>query len=150
MSGYIFADNPGVLVPPEDGWYHTGDVVEIDEIGFIQIKDRIKRFAKIGGEMVSLKAVENMINRAFDNKEDFVCGVVAIPHERKGEQIVVITNEKSLTLDSLKEFIKQNGYPELYTPRPILYRDTLPTSGTGNVDNIPLQREVIAQLKQAE
>ncbi len=149
MKGYIFADNPGVLVPPEDGWYHTGDVVEIDDIGFIKIKDRIKRFAKIGGEMVSLKAVENMINRAFEGKEDFACGVVSVPHERKGEQIIVVTNEKSLTLDKIKEFIKQNEYPELYTPRQILYRDKIPTSGTGKVDNVTLKKEVMEELKNA-
>ena len=149
MKGYIFADNPGVLVPPEDGWYHTGDVVEIDDIGFIKIKDRIKRFAKIGGEMVSLKAVENMINHAFEGKEDFACGVVSVPHERKGEQIIVVTNEKSLTLDKIKEFIKQNEYPELYTPRQILYFDKIPTSGTGKVDNVTLKKEVMEELKNA-
>ena len=61
MMGYILPDNPGVLVPLEGGWYHTGDVVEIDEIGFVYIRDRIKRFAKIGGEMVSLNAVHEMV-----------------------------------------------------------------------------------------
>lgn len=66
MLGYIMPDNPGVLKPLENGWYHTGDVVEIDEIGFIYIKDRIKRFAKIGGEMVSLNAVDNMVRKAYE------------------------------------------------------------------------------------
>ena len=148
MAGYIMADNPGVLVPPHNGWYHTGDVVEIDDIGFIKIKDRIKRFAKIGGEMVSLKAVENMICKAFEGKDEFCCGVVAIPHENKGEQIVVVTNETSLTADMLHEFIRKNGYPELYMPRIILYKDKIPTSGTGKVDNVTLKKEVLAELSK--
>ena len=146
MAGYILADNPGVLVPPHNGWYHTGDVVEVDDIGFIKIKDRIKRFAKIGGEMVSLKAVENMICKAFEGKDEFCCGVVAVPHENKGEQIVVVTNEPSLTSDMLHDFIRQNGYPELYMPRVILYKDKIPTSATGKVDNVTLKKEVLAEL----
>ena len=149
MSGYILPEHPGVLVPPHNGWYHTGDVVEIDEIGFITIKDRIKRFAKIGGEMVSLKAVENMINEAFDTKEDFCCGVVAVPHEQKGEQIVLVTNEQTLTTDMLRDFIRQNGYPELYMPRRIIYRDKIPTSATGKVDNVSLKKEVLAELAKS-
>lgn len=146
MAGYIMADNPGVLVPPQDGWYHTGDVVEIDEIGFITIKDRIKRFAKIGGEMVSLRAVENMIVKMHENTEDFCCGVVAIPHEHKGEQIVVVTNDRNLTTDLLHDFIRQNGYPELYMPRVILYKDKIPMSATGKIDNVTLKKEVLAEL----
>jgi len=149
MAGYILPENPGVLVPPHNGWYHTGDVVEIDEIGFITIKDRIKRFAKVGGEMVSLKAVENMINEAFTGQDDFCCGVVAIPHEQKGEQIVVVTNEKTLTTEMLREFVKQHGYPELYIPRQILYKDKIPTSATGKVDNVTLKKEVLAEIQKA-
>ena len=149
MKGYIFADNPGVLVPPHNGWYHTGDVVEIDEIGFITIKDRIKRFAKVGGEMISLKAVENMINSAFSGRDDFCCGVVAVPHEQKGEQIVVVTNEKTLNTEMLREFIKQNGYPELYLPRQIIYRDKIPMSATGKVDNVTLKKDVLSELSKA-
>ncbi|MBQ7659904.1 MAG: AMP-binding protein [Alphaproteobacteria bacterium] len=149
MAGYILPEHPGVLVPPHNGWYHTGDVVEIDEIGFITIKDRIKRFAKIGGEMVSLKAVENMINEAFDTKEDFCCGVVAVAHEHKGEQIVLVTNEHTLTTDMLRDFIRQNGYPELYMPRRIIYRDKIPTSATGKVDNVSLKKEVLAELAKS-
>lgn len=146
MKGYILADNPGVLVPPEGGWYKTGDVVEIDEIGFITIKDRIKRFAKIGGEMVSLKAVENMVCQAFSNKEDFACGVVAIPHEHKGEQIVVVSTDKDLTLEILREFVKKNGYSELYLPRIVLIKEKIPTTATGKVDNLALRKEVLAEL----
>ncbi len=149
MAGYILAEHPGVLVPPHNGWYHTGDVVEIDEIGFIKIKDRIKRFAKVGGEMVSLKAVENMINSAFEGRDDFCCGVVAVPHENKGEQIILVTNEQTLTTENLREFIKQNGYPELYMPRRIIYRDKIPTSATGKVDNVTLKKEVLTELAKA-
>jgi acyl-[acyl-carrier-protein]-phospholipid O-acyltransferase/long-chain-fatty-acid--[acyl-carrier-protein] ligase len=58
MAGYLLASDPGVLQPPADGWHDTGDIVALDDAGFISIKGRAKRFAKIGGEMVSLPAVE--------------------------------------------------------------------------------------------
>ena len=58
MLGYLRAEHPGVLEPPDGGWHDTGDIVTIDPDGFITIKGRAKRFAKIGGEMVSLAAVE--------------------------------------------------------------------------------------------
>src|SRR5262249_58962680 len=60
MLGYLRADQPGVLEPPLEGWHDTGDIVTIDDDGFVAIKGRAKRFAKIGGEMVSLAAVEAM------------------------------------------------------------------------------------------
>ena len=150
MEGYILPDHPGVLVPPQDGWYHTGDVVEVDEIGFMTIKDRIKRFATIGGEMVSLRAIENMLCKMFEGQDEFCYGVVAVPHENKGEQIIVATNNKDLTIDRLREFIKTNGYPELYLPRVILYRESIPTSATGKVDNVTLKKEVLAELNTAQ
>ena len=156
MLGYIIPSHPGVLQPLEDGWYHTGDVVEIDEIGFIYIKDRIKRFAKIGGEMVSLNAVDNMVRKAYewmapqdksdDNGEMFSYGVVAIPHESKGEQIVLVTNNRMVTQDVLHSYIKNNGMSELYLPRIILFRDKLPVFATGKADNVTLKREVLEEL----
>ena len=60
MLGYIKPDKPGKIHPPEGGWHDTGDVVSIDEEGFIAIKGRLKRFAKIGGETVSLAVVESI------------------------------------------------------------------------------------------
>ena len=156
MLGYILPSQPGVLQPLEDGWYHTGDVVEIDEIGFIYIKDRIKRFAKIGGEMVSLNAVDNMVRKAYewmspqdkseDNGEMFSYGVVAIPHESKGEQIVLVTNNRMVTQDVLHSYIKNNGMSELYLPRIILFRDKLPVFATGKADNVTLKKEVLEEL----
>ena len=147
MLGYIMPNNPGVLVPLEDGWYHTGDVVEIDEIGFVYIRDRIKRFAKVGGEMVSLNAVHETVVKAFEaDGVDFSYGVVAVPHESKGEQIVLVTNNKNVTNDKLHAYIKQNGLPELYLPRVILYHDTLPVFATGKADNVTLKKQVMEEL----
>ena len=156
MLGYILPSQPGVLQPLEDGWYHTGDVVEIDEIGFIYIKDRIKRFAKLGGEMVSLNAVDNMVRKAYewmspqdkseDNGEMFSYGVVAIPHESKGEQIVLVTNNRMVTQEVLHSYIKNNGMSELYLPRIILFRDKLPMFATGKADNVTLKKEVLEEL----
>ena len=157
MLGYIMPDNPGVLKPLENGWYHTGDVVEIDEIGFIYIKDRIKRFAKIGGEMVSLNAVDNMVRKAYEwmspqdktgegSTDMFSYGVVAIPHESKGEQIVLVTNNRMVTQEVLHSYIKNNGMSELYLPRVILFRDKLPVFATGKADNVTLKKEVLEEL----
>ncbi|MBR6663712.1 MAG: AMP-binding protein [Alphaproteobacteria bacterium] len=151
MMGYYMPDNPGVLVPLKDGWYHTGDVVEIDEIGFVYIKDRIKRFAKIGGEMVSLNAVHEMVVKAYEQSgPDFSYGVVAIPHESKGEQIVLVTNNKDVTQDGLHTYIRNNGMSELYLPRVILYHDSLPVFATGKADNITLKKQVLEELGMAK
>ena len=150
MMGYYMSDNPGVLVPLKDGWYHTGDVVEIDEIGFVYIKDRIKRFAKIGGEMVSLNAVHEMVVKACEaSGPDYSYGVVAVPHESKGEQIVLVTNNKKVTQDCLHNYIRANGMSELYLPRLILYHDSLPVFATGKADNVTLKKQVMEELNIA-
>lgn len=145
MMGYILPDNPGVLVPLEGGWYHTGDVVEIDEIGFVYIRDRIKRFAKIGGEMVSLNAVHEMACKAYETDGEFQYGVVAIPHESKGEQIVLATNNRNVSQDGLHAYIRANAMSELFLPRIILYMEKLPVFATGKADNVTLKKIVLAE-----
>ena len=145
MMGYILPDNPGVLVPLEGGWYHTGVVVEIDEIGFVYIRDRIKRFAKIGGEMVSLNAVHEMVCKAYETDGEFQYGVVAIPHESKGEQIVLATNNRNVSQDGLHAYIRANAMSELFLPRIILYMEKLPVFATGKADNVTLKKIVLAE-----
>ena len=86
MLGYLRADDPGVLRAAADGWHDTGDIVAIDAEGFVTIKGRAKRFAKIGGEMVSLAAVEAL---AADLWPDALSAVAAVPDERKGEALVL-------------------------------------------------------------
>ncbi len=88
MLGYLRADNPGVVEAPPEGWYDTGDIVEVDEHRFVTILGRAKRFSKIAGEMVSLTAVETKLQEAFPG-ENFA--VVAIPDEKKGEQLILFT-----------------------------------------------------------
>ena len=93
MLGYLRYEHPGVLEPPEDGWYDTGDIVDIDAQGFVTILGRAKRFAKIGGEMVSLGAVEDFIHRTSPEAQH---AVVALPDPRKGERIVLVTTDQTL------------------------------------------------------
>ena len=88
MAGYLRASNPGVLEPPEGGWHDTGDIVSVDEEGFIRIKGRVKRFAKIGGEMVSLAVVENCASAIWP---DHLHAAATLPDPRKGEQIVLLS-----------------------------------------------------------
>ncbi len=94
MLGYVRADKPGVLEPPPEGWHDTGDIVTIDEQGFITIKGRAKRFAKVGGEMVSLAAVEML---AGDLWPDNMTAVAALPDPRKGERLVMVTDKHGAT-----------------------------------------------------
>ncbi len=135
MKGYLRADTPGVIEPPEDGWYDTGDIVTMDEDGFVIIQGRAKRFAKIGGEMVSLTAVENVIGAAFPEEAH---AVVNVPDRRKGEKLVLITTREGLTRRELARAMKEAGAPELYVPREILVVEELPVLGSGKTDDVTL------------
>ena len=91
MLGYLRAEAPGVLEPPDGGWYDTGDIVEIDAEGFVTIKGRAKRFAKVAGEMVPLGAVEDLVARVWPAA---IHAVVAVPDAKRGEQLVLVTEQQ--------------------------------------------------------
>ena len=133
MKGYMRHNEPLKLDPPKDGWYDTGDIVDVDEDGFIFIKGRCKRFAKIGGEMVSLLAVEQVIAKEFP---EAISGAVNIPDDKKGEQIVLITTEKGITKERLIELFKRVGLTELGLPSRIITTDEPPLLGTGKFDYV--------------
>jgi len=135
MLGYLHADNPGVLVKPENGEYDTGDIVDLDPEGFVTIKGRAKRFAKIAGEMVSLTAVEAYLADLWPENQS---AVVAVPDSKKGEALVLVTNNPDATRDAISSFAKQQGIGDLSVPRTIKIVDELPVLGTGKTDYVSL------------
>ena len=137
MAGYLLASDPGTLHPPEDGWHDTGDIVTIDAAGFITIKGRAKRFAKIGGEMVSLPAVEGYAAAVWPGADH---AVVTRPDPRKGEQLVLFTTASDASPKLLQEWARGASIPELMVPRDIRPVDALPVLGTGKIDYVTLGR----------
>ena len=131
MLGYLRVENPGELEPPADGWYDTGDIVEMDSEGFIRIVGRAKRFAKIAGEMVSLTSVETMMTKVYSDHEH---AVVAIPDARKGEQLILITTHAKAQKADLSAYAKENGISELAVPKTILTIDKMMVLGSGKMD----------------
>lgn len=149
MKGYIKSEEPGKIIPIEDGWYETGDIGYVDEAGYFYITDRLKRFAKIGGEMISLTAVENLVEKCYEwMKTEFQYGAVSIPHESKGEQIVLATNNKMVNKETLQSYVKNNGISELFLPKIILYKEEFPLFSTGKRNNVELKKEVIKELSK--
>jgi acyl-[acyl-carrier-protein]-phospholipid O-acyltransferase/long-chain-fatty-acid--[acyl-carrier-protein] ligase len=106
MLGYLDPARPGLLNPPKDGWYDTGDIVDIDPEGFIWIKGRAKRFAKIAGEMISLAAVEGVAAALWPERP---VAVVALADDRKGEKLVLVTEEAEPDLEGLRRALKEAG-----------------------------------------
>jgi len=131
MLGYLRHENPGVLEPVEDQRYDTGDIVTIDAHGFITIRGRAKRFAKIAGEMVSLSAVEGHAAAIWPDHNH---AVVSIPDARKGEQLVLVTDNPEADRQSLLDHAKKDGIPELMVPKDIRTVATVPLLGTGKID----------------
>ena len=140
MSGYLRVENPGVLEPVADGWYDTGDIVEVSETGFVTILGRAKRFAKIAGEMVSLSAVEAEIATSWP---DGAHAVVSIPDAKKGEALVLVTTQQNLTRKDLQAMASAAGLAELWIPRQIRPVDAIPLLGTGKTDYLSTKALVL-------
>lgn len=132
MLGYLLADMPDEIAAPELGWHDTGDVVVIDD-GFFFIRGRAKRFAKLGGEMVSLAAVETMVGGLWPGHTHVV---VSLPDPRKGEQLVLVTDKPDADRKALQAEAKAQGFPELWMPRAILVTGAIPVLGSGKTDYV--------------
>ncbi len=130
MAGYLLADRPGELVAPDDGWHDTGDIVTIDD-GYITIRGRAKRFAKLGGEMVSLAAVESLAAGLWSDAQHVV---LSLPDARKGEQLVLVTDKPEASKDALLAHARKEGFPELWVPKALLVVPSIPVLATGKVD----------------
>ena len=142
MLGYLRADKPGVLEKPPEGWYDTGDIVAIDEQGYVAIKGRAKRFAKIGGEMISLAAVEMLAAELWPS---YNSAVVALPDPRKGERLVLVTDKQSATRGDFQAYARSKHASELMFPSEVLVLDKLPLLGSGKPDLQTLQKLVHEQ-----
>jgi acyl-[acyl-carrier-protein]-phospholipid O-acyltransferase/long-chain-fatty-acid--[acyl-carrier-protein] ligase len=140
MSGYYRYDTPRVLEAPHSeagsGWYNTGDVVNIDSQGYVHIAGRLKRFAKVAGEMISLEVVET-IARAVSAEAMHAATCVA--DISRGESIILFTTDSDLTREQLTSAARGMGYPEIAVPRRIKVVDSLPMLGTGKVDYVALK-----------
>jgi acyl-[acyl-carrier-protein]-phospholipid O-acyltransferase / long-chain-fatty-acid--[acyl-carrier-protein] ligase len=142
MLGYLRASNPGVLEPPPEGWHDSGDIVTIDDQGFITIKGRAKRFAKVGGEMVSLAAVEMLAAELWPNS---VTAVSAVPDARKGERLIMVTDKHGATRADFMAYARSKHAAELMFPAEVIVLDKLPLLGSGKVDQLAVDKFVREQ-----
>ncbi|ACA18919.1 AMP-dependent synthetase and ligase [Methylobacterium sp. 4-46] len=131
MLGYLRAEKPGVLEPPPSGWHDTGDIVTIDEAGFVIIQGRAKRFAKIGGEMISLAAVETL---AAELWPEAASAAATVPDPRKGERLVLVTEKRDASRSAFLAHARARGASELMVPAEIVTVEHLPQLGSGKTD----------------
>jgi acyl-[acyl-carrier-protein]-phospholipid O-acyltransferase / long-chain-fatty-acid--[acyl-carrier-protein] ligase len=153
-TGRLFVRGPNVMrgyLNPEanakfqalGGWYDTGDIVNVDAEGYVHILGRLKRFAKVSGEMISLMAVEDALAGAFPKYGlKFAIAVVVKPDEGKGEKLIVATNEERLTLEEVRAAIRGRGLSNLAAPREIKLVHEIPRLGTGKVNHRELEKFV--------
>jgi acyl-[acyl-carrier-protein]-phospholipid O-acyltransferase/long-chain-fatty-acid--[acyl-carrier-protein] ligase len=130
MRGYLLPGGGGLQHPP-GGWHDTGDIVEVDEERFVTIKGRAKRFAKLGGEMVSLGAIEGLAASVWPNGGHIA---VAVADGRKGEQVALLTDYAEASREAMLEKARQEGMPELWMPRRIVHVEKIPVLGSGKAD----------------
>jgi acyl-[acyl-carrier-protein]-phospholipid O-acyltransferase / long-chain-fatty-acid--[acyl-carrier-protein] ligase len=131
MLGYLRETAPGVLEPPEDGWYDTGDIVSVDAAGFASIVGRAKRFAKVGGEMVSMAAAETLVASLWPEAQH---AVISLPDPRKGESLLLVTTRQNADAREILAAARARMIPEIMVPRAVLCVPSIPLLGTGKID----------------
>ncbi|PPD50682.1 MAG: acyl-[ACP]--phospholipid O-acyltransferase [Methylobacter sp.] len=140
MLGYLLVEQPGTLKPTNSvygqGWHDTGDIVEIDDEGFLIIRGRSKRFAKIAGEMVSLSVVEQIAANAWPEAAH---AAISLPDAKKGEQIILLTTHKNATASELASL--SSGVASICLPKQIIYIEAIPVLATGKT-NYPAVTEL--------
>ncbi len=136
MKGYLMHNNPGVLLPPEDGWYDTGDIVSIDDEGFLNILGRAKRFAKIAGEMISLTAVEELCKHCWPEHDHIA---LAFPDAGKGEKIILMSTLEKPNRKDLIHYAHESGANDMLVPRQYLYVSEVPLLGSGKIHYVAAQ-----------
>jgi acyl-[acyl-carrier-protein]-phospholipid O-acyltransferase/long-chain-fatty-acid--[acyl-carrier-protein] ligase len=141
MKGYLLYEEG---FKPLADWYHTGDIVSIDEEGFIHIKARLKRFAKVAGEMVSLNLAESVAIACIGSPE---VAAVAVGDKRKGEQIVICTTMADVSIKQLRDHIAAEQLSPLLVPSKIIQIPSIPLLGSGKTDYVGLTAKVKAQLE---
>jgi acyl-[acyl-carrier-protein]-phospholipid O-acyltransferase/long-chain-fatty-acid--[acyl-carrier-protein] ligase len=147
MRGYLDPTKPfGIDLLP-GGWHDTGDVVDVDEDGFIRILGRVKRFAKVGGEMVSLNAVENHAQQVWPNATH---AAIAMPDHRKGEKIILFTSQPEADSSAFTAWCKGNGVQDIAVPKKIISVEEIPLLGTGKTDYVALGRMAADLVARAE
>ncbi|KAF3980943.1 MAG: AMP-binding protein [Methylococcales symbiont of Hymedesmia sp. n. MRB-2018] len=146
MQGYLLPDNPGKLVPPESkygkGWYDTGDIVNVDNEGYISIRGRSKRFAKVSGEMVSLTAVESHATKAWPDAQHASTSILST---RKGEEVILLTTQKGATSKQLSA--SAEGVHSIGLPKKILVVDAIPVLATGKTNYLEVNKVALDKLQ---
>jgi acyl-[acyl-carrier-protein]-phospholipid O-acyltransferase/long-chain-fatty-acid--[acyl-carrier-protein] ligase len=137
MAGTIDPDRPGTLCAVPEGWHDTGDIVSVDRDGFVTLRGRARRFAKIAGEMVSLTVVEALAEAAWPESRH---AAVALPDPRRGERIVLVTTEPAPDPATLRVHGRRLGAPDIAQPDAILTVAEIPLLGSGKVDHAAVLR----------
>lgn len=141
MLGYLVEDQPGVIQPTRsrfgEGWHNTGDVAVVDQAGLIRILGRVRRFAKVAGEMVSLELVERIASAA---SPAFEHASAAVAEAGRGEVVLLFTEDPHLRREQLQQAARDLGAPELAVPRRIVALDEIPCLGSGKKDYVTLNR----------
>ena len=134
-----------MIEPPPQGWHDTGDIVSIDGQGFVTIKGRAKRFAKIGGEMISLAAVEMLAAELWPQA---LSAAAAVADLRKGERVILFTEQSAAKRSDFQAFAGSKGTSDLMIPSDVLVLEKIPVLGTGKVDNVAVTKLAQQRFEQ--
>jgi acyl-[acyl-carrier-protein]-phospholipid O-acyltransferase/long-chain-fatty-acid--[acyl-carrier-protein] ligase len=149
MLGYLSPSTPGAIDAPSStfgaAWYDTGDIVAVDAEGYLWIQGRLKRFAKVAGEMVSLTAVEEIARRIAP---DVLHAAVALPDSARGEQIVLVSEAEAIGRSEFARVVRDQGGADLMVPRLFQSLTPLPLLPAGKINYLAVTEAVKTQVAE--